>query len=136
MNSYYEYLKDEINNFEGDFESYILYVPDFFKLLCSLVDEKIDKKDKKDIFSALAYFVIPNDIIPEDMYGPQGYVDDIFVCCAVLKRVSEKYGVKYLKRFWDQDESLEEVIYICYNKSKKLLEKKKLLKKTLKLAAL
>ena len=85
-----------------------------------LTEENIDKVAKKEIYSALAYFVIPNDVIPEDLYGPAGYIDDMFVCAKVLNNLKDKYGINFLNRYWDQDEELEEVLNLCLKKSQKI----------------
>jgi len=126
MKTYYDFLKYEINNFEGDFDNFILYIPEFFKLLCDLLEEDILKEEKRMINTALAYFVVPNDIIPEDIYGPMGYVDDIFVCSVVLKQLHNKYEKLFCKH-WDYDEDFDTVLNTCYNKSKKILKDKNLI---------
>jgi uncharacterized membrane protein YkvA (DUF1232 family) len=136
MTDYYKFLQAELDNYEGDFDKFILYIPDFFKLLCKLTEENIDKADKKEIYSALAYFVIPNDVIPEDLYGPAGYIDDMFVCTKVLEHLKSKYGINFLNKYWDQDEDLEEVLNLCLEKSQKILDEKSLLNDTLKAASL
>ena len=46
------------------------YIPDFFKLLCNLLDENLKPEDRRKINSALAYFVILNDAMSEEIYGP------------------------------------------------------------------
>ena len=131
MKNYYDFLKYELDNFQGDFDSFILYIPDFFKLLCNLLDEDFDKQDRRIINSALAYFVVPNDVIPEEIYGPMGYVDDVFVCVKVLKTLQEKYGIEKLARLWDCDEELDEVIDYSYKKSLEILKKQNLVKQVL-----
>lgn len=137
MKEYYDFLKEELDNFEGDFDKFILYIPEFFKLLCHLLDEDtIDIEDRRKINSALAYFVVPNDVIPENIYGPLGYVDDIFACCVVLKQLKKKYGVSLLKKFWDNDEDFETVLKTCYDQSIKLLEEQGLVDKVLKSSSL
>ena len=35
------------------------------------------------IGSAIAYFILPADIISEELHGPYGYVDDIWLCAYV-----------------------------------------------------
>ena len=136
MTDYHKFLQAELDNYEGDFDKFILYISDFFKLLCKLTEEDIDRTDKKDIYSALAYFVIPNDVIPEDIYGPAGYIDDIFVCASVLDKIKSKYGIGFLSKHWDQDEDLEEVLAVCLEKSKAILTEKDLLQETLNAASL
>ena len=37
-----------------------------------------------EISAAIAYYVAPDDIIPEEIYGPYGYIDDIFISVYVL----------------------------------------------------
>jgi uncharacterized membrane protein YkvA (DUF1232 family) len=40
----------------------------------------------------MAYFILPADTIPEDVYGPYGYVDDICLCAFVADRVRDVVG--------------------------------------------
>jgi uncharacterized membrane protein YkvA (DUF1232 family) len=136
MNSYHDFLKYELDNFEGDFPKFVKYIPEFFKLLCDLLEEDIEKEMKRKINSALAYFVIPNDVISEEIYGPAGYIDDIFACCVVLKEFEEKYGVDMIKQHWDYDEDFDHVLGVCYNESKKELEEKELVNEVLEAACL
>ena len=126
MKTYYDFLKYEINNFEGDFDNFILYIPEFFKLLCDLLEEDILKEEKRIINTALAYFVVPNDVIPEDIYGPMGYVDDIFVCSVVLNVLYKKYKT-LIHNHWNYDENFDTVLNTCYNKSFKILKEKNLI---------
>lgn len=136
MKEYYDFLKEELTNFEGNFPKYVLHTPDFFKLLCKLTDEDLKLEDKKMINSALAYFVIPNDVIPEDMYGPAGYIDDIFVCTYVLMNIRDIYGIEMLKNLWEGEEDIEKVFETSYKESKEELKEKGLIDKVLKVACL
>lgn len=131
MKNYYDFLKYELDNFQGDFDGFILYIPDFFKLLCDLLNEDVDKEDRRIINSALAYFVVPNDVIPEEIYGPMGYVDDVFVCVNVIRKLQEKYGTEKLARLWNCDEELDAVVDYSYQKSLEILEKQDLVKQVL-----
>ena len=136
MKNYYDFLKHELDNFQGDFDKFILYIPDFFKLLCNLLDEDMEKEDRRIINSALAYFVVPNDVIPEEIYGPMGYVDDIFVCAKVLKKLQEKYGLQMLARLWDCDEELDDILDYSYEKSLEILKKQDAVKHVLEYAGI
>jgi len=136
MNSYHDFLKYELDNFEGNFPNFVKYIPEFFKLLCDLLGEDIEKEMKRKINSALAYFVLPNDVISEEIYGPAGYIDDIFACCVVLKEIKEKYGLEMIKQNWDYDEDFDHVLDICYDESKKELEEKELVEAVLKASSL
>lgn len=133
---YYDFLKEEMSRFKGSFEEYILYVPDFFRLLCKLLDEDIEREDRRKINSALAYFVVPNDVIPEEIYGPMGYVDDICLCSLVLKELREKYGAELLQSKWEFDEDLDKVLEISYRESSEILEEKNVLEEVLEYSGL
>jgi uncharacterized membrane protein YkvA (DUF1232 family) len=126
MKTYYDYLNEELHNYDGEFDRFILYIPDLFKLLCDMMDQKIDAQDRQNINSALAYFVLPNDFLPEDVHGPMGYADDAFVCAMVVKKLLEKYGDKMIEDLWENEEDLRSVIDTCLEKGKKILDEMKL----------
>lgn len=136
MKCYYNFLLEELDSFEGDFDKFILYAPDFFKLLCNLLDENIEADDRRKINSALAYFVIPNDILSEEIYGPIGYIDDIYVCTVVLDGIKKKYGIEFLKKLWNYDEDLDYVLDYSYKKSYQILEEQCLVDQVLKYSGL
>ncbi|SFV61020.1 hypothetical protein MNB_SV-6-1596 [hydrothermal vent metagenome] len=65
---------------------------DDFMLLYSMVTDKgfdIDTKTYLAIAGALAYVVLPIDIIPDFIPGV-GWIDDIFVIGFVMKSISEE----------------------------------------------
>lgn len=51
--------------------------------------------------AAVAYFVLPADVIPEDLDCPYGYVDDIFLCALIAQRVMEELGDEIVVQNWD-----------------------------------
>lgn len=121
---YYDFLEKELARYKGDFDDFILHMPNFFKLLSELLNEEIEKEDRRKINCALGYFVAPGDVIPEEIHGPYGYVDDIFLCCLVLDTLKEKYGIELLEKCWEHDEDLELVIEDSYEKSSEIIEEK------------
>ena len=80
--------------------------------------------------------MVPNDVIPEEIYGPIGYVDDVFVCVKVLKTLQEKYGLEMLARSWDCDEELDEVLDYSYKKSLEILKKQNVVEHVLEYAGI
>lgn len=136
MKNYYDFLKNEVNNFEGDFDKFIYNLPELFKLLCDLLEEDFRRDDRRLINSALAYFVVPNDVIPDDIYGPMGYVDDIFSCVVVLLEIKEKYGLELLEKLWEGEESIDYVLAYSLRKSYEILKEQDLVNAVLNYAAL
>ena len=107
---FYDTLIENLNSFEGDYASFIDCGPNLFNLLCDLLSQKEIKKDMRlEISAAIAYFVAPDDIIPEEIYGPYGYIDDIFISVYILRK---------------HDSNVKEIMDDCYDNSLELLEDK------------
>jgi uncharacterized membrane protein YkvA (DUF1232 family) len=123
---YYDYLKNEIMSYRGNLPEYVYYVPSLFRTLTGVLDaEQLDAQDRIAVFCALGYFVAPNDVIPEEVYGPLGYVDDIYLCAWVLDRLVRKYGAPFVSPFWEREEDpIEEFLpYVLEETAKDLKEK-------------
>lgn len=122
---FYDLLKENLDSYRGKYDKFINYGPDMFKLLTDILNEEDIKPDiRLKICAAIAYFVAPYDVIPEQIYGPHGYVDDIYLCSFVLKELIDPLGYEFLEELWEGDEELPEVIEECYNKSSEILGKK------------
>lgn len=122
---FYDLIKENLDSFRGEYESFIDYGPDLFKLLVDILNDRNVVPDIRiKINAALAYYVAPFDIIPEQIYGPHGYIDDIYVCAYVIKDIAQHLGYDYLETHWEGDESLEIVIDECYDRSENILEDK------------
>lgn len=121
---YYDFMKREIEQYKGEYDYLILYLPDFFKLLSDLMTTEIKDKDKLRISCTLAYFVVPIDVIPEETHGAEGLIDDIFLCTHVLNDIKETYGIDILRQLWNSDEDLEDVLEYTYAQSSKIIEDK------------
>lgn len=122
---FYDVLRENLNNYDGDYQDFINYGPDLFKLLSDILNENnVSAEIRLKISAAIAYYVAPFDIIPESYYGPDGYIDDIFVCLYVLKEIEEEMGFEFLEELWEINENLRDVLDVCYNKSKDVVEDK------------
>ncbi len=111
-------MRENICSYEGKYDGFIDYCPDLFKLLTDILDdENIDSEMRLEICAAIAYFVVPLDVIPEQIYGPIGYIDDIFLCCYVINYIVESLGWERVNELWQCDKDLQEVLDECYSKS-------------------
>lgn len=119
---FYDLLKENLKSYTGDYEKFIDYGPELFKLLTEILNnEKLGTNERLKVNAAIAYFVVPYDIIPEQIYGPYGYVDDIYLCTYVLKEILDVYGYEILNEKWDFDDDLQKILELCYIKSKKIV---------------
>lgn len=119
---FYCTLLENLENYDGEYASFIDCGPNLFKLLCDLLDEDIDRESRLEINAAISYYVVPMDVVPEQIYGPYGYIDDIFISSYVLKKIAEKYSYDLLQEVWENDSDIEAVIDDCYEKSFDVLE--------------
>jgi uncharacterized membrane protein YkvA (DUF1232 family) len=93
MRAFDELLEAEIAQYEGRHDDLIYLAPDFYRLLTRLLDDpQLPRGLRPLISSAIAYFILPADIISEELHGPYGYVDDIWLCAYVADVVRGQLG--------------------------------------------
>ena len=122
---FYDTLIENLEGYDGEYAYFINCGPNLFNLLCDLLSKKeINREMRLEISAAIAYYVAPDDIIPEEIYGPYGYIDDIFVSVYVLREVAKEFGYDYLQNLWKHETDVKEVMDDCYDNSLELLEDK------------
>ena len=117
---FYDTLTENLERYSGQYESFIDYGPVLFKLLCNLLNCGIDYRLRLPICGAIAYYVTPEDVIPENVYGPYGYIDDIYISAYVLKMVADVHGYEFIQAASDTA-GIEAIIEECEAKSLELL---------------
>ena len=117
---FYDTLIENLETYSGEYESFIDYGPQLFKLLCDLLNCDVDRSLKLPICGAIAYYVTPDDVISEAVYGPYGYIDDIYLSSYVLKMVAEFHGYEFLENV-SATENLPEIISECESKALEIL---------------
>ena len=118
---FYDTMIENLETYTGEYESFIDYGPTLFKLLCDLLNRDIDYSLRLPICGAIAYYVTPEDVIPENIYGPYGYIDDIYVSSYVLKIVGKRHGYDFIQSI-SPVENIEEIIEECESKSLEILK--------------
>ncbi len=93
MRAFDEFLRQEIAAYEGRHDDLIYLAPDFYCLLTRLLDDPALPPRLRPLIScAIAYFILPADVIAEELHGPYGYVDDIWLCAYVADAVRRQLG--------------------------------------------
>jgi uncharacterized membrane protein YkvA (DUF1232 family) len=137
--TYIDFLKERLNSLKDSdehFERELLYFPDLIKLLCEMLDdESVEREARLLINVALGYLVVPNDIIPEDVYGAYGYMDDLYISCVVISRLKNEYS-DLIYKLWNGYEELDKVLDTCTFKSEKFLTERYLKEKLLRYCGL
>lgn len=84
---------------------YIRQLPAYVRLLGGLLsDNRVSMVDKLIVAGAIAYIVMPIDLIP-DFIPFFGEVDDLFVLILALQRLVERAGRDVLLDHWSGDPS-------------------------------
>lgn len=123
--SFYHNLLRDIKEYEGEYTYLLNFCPKFFKLLCDiLVDIRTDWHTKLLINSALAYFVLPEDIIPDYDASGKGYLDDLFLTSFVLVEIKENIDETLLIDNWDYPENILQLVEELHDKTKIIIGEK------------
>ncbi|UCF63608.1 MAG: DUF1232 domain-containing protein [bacterium] len=79
----------------------IILAPDFFHLLSKLMlDKDVPLAKKAKLAGVIAYFISPLDVIPEAIFGPVGYLDDIALAAYVLNELINEVDPRVITRHW------------------------------------
>lgn len=90
----------------------LLLVPDVFILLVRLtLDKRVPAGTRAMIGGALAYFILPTDLLPEAILGGAGYLDDLVLAAAVLSQAFGGELEPYARRHWSGPEDLRVVLH-------------------------
>ncbi len=101
---FFDILKDNIEDYGGKYSEIIIHGPKIYKLLCNLLESKnISSNDRNKICSAIAYFILPKDVFPEEVFGAKGYIDDIYLCLYILREIEKEYELEELFPYWEGD---------------------------------
>lgn len=89
----------------------LLLVPDVFMLLARLaLDKEVPGSTRAMIGGALAYFVLPADLLPEMLLGGIGFMDDLVLATAVLSQAFGGDLEPYARKHWSGSEDLRVVL--------------------------
>lgn len=98
-----EHLRLETKSYTGLFQHEIRLAPELFQLANDLtLSNEIPEKRKYDLYVAMGYFIAPNDLFSEDIFGPIGYADDLILVLHVLKLIKSEVGIEPIYDRWDR----------------------------------
>lgn len=91
--------------------SLVLAAPDFFHLCCKLLaDQRTPTKAKITLGVVVAYFISPFDLMPEAIFGPLGYIDDVALAALALQKLVDSVGEDVIREHWAGDEDALELM--------------------------
>jgi len=94
-------------------------IPNFLRLLYGLItDSRVNAVDKLVVAGAIAYILLPVDVIP-DFVPFLGEVDDVFLLILSLQRLIANAGRAVVQAYWPGDPAdlstgnLEKIVAAC-----------------------
>lgn len=94
-------------------------IPNFLRLLYGLItDSRVNSMDKIVVAGAIAYILLPIDVIP-DFVPFVGEVDDVFLLILALQRLISNAGRAVVQAYWPGDPAelsamnLEKILAAC-----------------------
>jgi len=116
---YYDVLIQNVKNYEGPNKKLQMNCPIFFKLLCDILKDKFtDWHTKMMISSAITYFVLEDDVIPDNREN--GYIDDLFIVSFVLREIKDK-SPELIDENWLYEEDIFATIEDVYLQTSEIL---------------
>jgi len=107
-------IRDWLNNggASSRWSEYIMLAPDLFHLLIKLTaDPRTPIKEKAKLAALLFYFISPIDLIPEVIFGPVGFLDDLLISAWVLSGMINNTDPAIVRKYWAGDGDLLTVIH-------------------------
>ena len=128
---FYDRIRNRIQKFVdqrrsviGKAADFLLLVPDVFILLWRLLrDSRVSGKNKVLLGSAVAYYILPFDLIPEAIVGPIGYLDDLIFGVYVLNRMITDVDASILREHWSGTDDVLQTIQRVMNAADELVSK-------------
>jgi uncharacterized membrane protein YkvA (DUF1232 family) len=128
MKDFDQLLQEAIGEYEGRHDDLIFQAPALYRLLTHLLDDpRLPPRLRPMVLAAIAYFVLPADIISESLEGPFGYIDDIWLCAFVANHIQQKLGEDILVANWDGEAPLLQLIKDILTQGESFLGEKKAL---------
>ncbi len=123
MRLFYEQLKQEIAAYEGRHDDLIYLAPEFYRLLTNLLDDpRLPSRLRPLVSCVIAYFILPADVVSEEIYGPYGYVDDIFLCAFAADEIRRQTGSEdILIENWEGEAAIIPLVEEILEKEKELI---------------
>jgi len=79
----------------------LLFLPDLFVLLYRLArDPRVPAGSKALAFAGVGYVLSPIDLLPEFIFGPLGFADDLIVAAAAASRIINAVHPDLVRAHW------------------------------------
>jgi len=85
---------------------------------------RLNRQQQGVVNAVLAYFVVPDDLLPEEKLGPFGLVDNLYVASHAFRQLRRELSADELCACWGGDKPLNEVMDIIHKECRLEIGKK------------
>lgn len=121
--------------YEGSRQRAVRLAPDVFNFYARLlVDSRLPRSERPVVTAVLAYFVVPDDVLPEAELGPLGLIDDLYAAAYAYRMLRRGLPGALFHDAWLGDEDLDDAMSAVYTETRAELGKRT--KQVLRMAGL
>lgn len=109
-------------HYTGPHSDIILLMPDLFDMLSHLLDDgRVHKEARQKVCQAIAYFITPFDLLPEEVYGVEGYIDQCYVALYVLTNLQSQLPDHVVDEAWEGEGTFKEIVSLLPELERQML---------------
>lgn len=124
MPSYIDELRATIEAYQGPYKDQIRWLPQLHDFLIGLYeDTRLTRSGRNLANAALAYVLLPFDVVPETSMGGYGYIDDLYLAAEVLNVLYQDSALEeLLEDAWPHERLLGSVLAELLTKTAEALD--------------
>jgi uncharacterized membrane protein YkvA (DUF1232 family) len=104
-------LRAFVDGYDGARMRAVRWAPEIFQMYARMfIDGRLSRDARSLVNAALAYFVVPEDLMPESELGPVGLMDDLFVASHVYRLLRRELEPEIIADAWHGDAPIDEVM--------------------------
>ena len=111
MTEYLDSLEQEIAAYTGPYQDQLRWLPKLHNYFLALYeDPRLHRQGRMLCNAAIAYILLPFDVVPETSMGTYGYIDDLYLAAEVLQSLQQDSSLaEMLDDIWPEDRPLGSV---------------------------
>ncbi|MBW2254775.1 MAG: DUF1232 domain-containing protein [Deltaproteobacteria bacterium] len=118
-------LRSAVEDYRGKRERSVRRAGDLFDFFARLfADPRVPRYARATVNAVLAYFVVPNDVLPEEEVGAFGLLDDLYVAAHAFRQLRRDVPPEVLLEAWHGEEDLDTVMAEAHADSRAELGKR------------
>lgn len=108
-------LRKFVFEYTGSRQQTVRLAPDVFSFYAKLmIDERLPRSARAMVTSVLAYFVVPDDVLPEADLGPMGLMDDLYAAAYAYRILRRELPGEVVADAWTADEPIADAFSRIY----------------------